>query len=430
MCRSTIYQEGIRSMTRITTLLLACFLFFAFNETVTARPLIGFTGIAGSSPRTTTLSGLLEEHLIRITESTAIFSTINPSLLKSELTKFNCIDEKCILPFASRAGISLIVKGAFEDRGDSVMLRLFAYNTDVPGYGKIIYSHCIRIPMRQKYSLREFSYICEEHAGRFLSGVIKNFKSPVYFKKQALSGEKEELAGLHGKHTLFRFDGPDCGGGIRMFSAVGTVLVDKGAVKKNISGRPVRDGDFILRAYSKEADFLQEFYPGRKKEIIFERSTLSDTLWVALFTAPASAVMPLTVPALGHYVNSDWNGLLLWGVNATPYLYLEADGFLDRPAERRGENKDIPRSVTARNIFAWYMLCAGGASLFVDGFAHQYCVDAAEYAEVHPLMGNPLTAGYLSLICGGGGHFYRGYRLWGYFYFHLNNILLYHYIII
>jgi hypothetical protein len=40
-------------------------------------------------------------------------------------------------------------------------------------------------------------------------------------------------------------------------------------------------------------------------------------------------------------------------------------------------------------------------------------------------LGKAFSAVYLSLVSGGGGHFYRGYRLSGYIYFHLNNILLY-----
>jgi hypothetical protein len=51
--------------------------------------------------------------------------------------------------------------------------------------------------------------------------------------------------------------------------------------------------------------------------------------------------------------------------------------------------------------------------------------DASNYLGVQPLMGNSLTAGFLALVGGGGGHFYRGERFWGYVYFHLNNLLLY-----
>jgi hypothetical protein len=40
-------------------------------------------------------------------------------------------------------------------------------------------------------------------------------------------------------------------------------------------------------------------------------------------------------------------------------------------------------------------------------------------------MGSNLNAGMHSLISNGAGLFYRGERYWGYFYFHLNNILLF-----
>ena len=40
-------------------------------------------------------------------------------------------------------------------------------------------------------------------------------------------------------------------------------------------------------------------------------------------------------------------------------------------------------------------------------------------------MGNNWTAFYLSAVSNGGGMFYKGHRSLGYFYFHLNNILLY-----
>jgi len=40
-------------------------------------------------------------------------------------------------------------------------------------------------------------------------------------------------------------------------------------------------------------------------------------------------------------------------------------------------------------------------------------------------MGSNVSACMLSLISNGAGLFYRGERYWGYFYFHLNNILLF-----
>ena len=135
--------------------------------------------------------------------------------------------------------------------------------------------------------------------------------------------------------------------------------------------------------------------------------------------------MPLAAPILGYYQNSDWSGLMFWAINATPYLYLEYKGFYETPDDLKTRNRDITSDEIARNRFAYYMFFTGGLSLFVDAFSHQYLKDASNYSGMQPLMGNSFSAAYLALVSGGGGHFYRGDRLWGYFYFHLNNILLY-----
>ena len=144
-----------------------------------------------------------------------------------------------------------------------------------------------------------------------------------------------------------------------------------------------------------------------------------------LFTAPASATMPFASPVLGYSAQNDWQGLGLWAVNASPYLYGEARGFINRPSKLRSENRDITRDDMAMNYFAWYMLLAGGTPLFIDAFSHDYLNRASYFKDKYDLMGNSYTAAWLSLISNGGGHFYRGSRSWGYFYFHLNNILLY-----
>jgi hypothetical protein len=72
------------------------------------------------------------------------------------------------------------------------------------------------------------------------------------------------------------------------------------------------------------------------------------------------------------------------------------------------------------------MLLAGGMPLFVDAFSHHYLEAATQYGELRPIMGSSATAAYLSLVSNGGGHFYRGHRLWGYLYFHAGNLLLYY----
>jgi hypothetical protein len=56
---------------------------------------------------------------------------------------------------------------------------------------------------------------------------------------------------------------------------------------------------------------------------------------------------------------------------------------------------------------------------------HSYLNQASYFSGKSSLFGSNVSAGMLSLISNGAGLFYRGERYWGYFYFHLNNILLF-----
>jgi hypothetical protein len=124
-------------------------------------------------------------------------------------------------------------------------------------------------------------------------------------------------------------------------------------------------------------------------------------------------------------MNNDWCGLGLWMVNATPYLYMEARGLYNSPSRLKENKKDISKDDRAMYYFGWYMAAAGGLPLFIDSYAHTYLYKASYYSDETRLLGSNITAAYLSLVSNGGGMFYKGHRNWGYFYFHLNNILLY-----
>ncbi len=63
--------------------------------------------------------------------------------------------------------------------------------------------------------------------------------------------------------------------------------------------------------------------------------------------------------------------------------------------------------------------------MVIDAFAHNSLFLASGFQGIQPYVGHNQSAVYLSLISGGGGFFYKGRRLEGYSYFHLNNILLY-----
>jgi hypothetical protein len=212
---------------------------------------------------------------------------------------------------------------------------------------------------------------------------------------------------------------------MRIHRRIGEIEVSDSVIIEGPIASALTEGDFLLISFENKARFLEDFYYGRKREIVFEAPEFGDTLYTLLFTVPASVTMPIVAPVIGYYQYGDFTGLSLWAVNVFPYLYIEYDGLTNRPQELRDEKKTISRRSSTHYYFGLYMLFFGGMSLFVDAFANRYLYLSSNYQYPQPLMGNSLTAAYLSLISGGGGHFYRGYRTWGYLYFHINNILLY-----
>jgi len=394
-----------------------------------AYQLAGITDISVNSPRTGGFSILLEKHLSNVLDSTEAFELVNSGILRRELTKYGCVDEKCVLRFARKAGISMIVRGDFDDKGDSIVLKLSSFGVDVPYQGRLIYQYRVEIPMSGPSSTRKFSYICEEHSGRFVSELMKKFKQPLFIKA-VKSGDTEATQfrldtdkKISGEYRVYRFNKSPVKSQLRIYSGIADAkitnsLLDSGEFKPE-------EGDFVFHIYKSKSDFLDEYYHGRKKEIVFTQPSVADSLYKVLFTVPASVTMPIASPLMGYYRNSDWEGLTLWAINAVPWITIEYYGLLNDPDDLRSGNRNISKDDKTINRFAWYMFFTGGMSLFVDAFSHRYLRDASDYKGTQPLMGNSMSAAYLSLVSGGGGHFYRGYRGWGYFYFHLNNILLY-----
>ncbi len=389
------------------------------------KPLLGVGSISSNSPRTTVLSGMLEGHLLNIFNTSGVFDIVNSSLLKSELRKFNCIEEKCILRFAGHSRISVIINGDFRDSGDSLRLTLRSYGTDVPYEKRMISRYTVEIPMYRSISSREYSYICEEHAGRFISRFLSVFKHPVSLKRKGNELRPDSKEDINGSFDVYRFTDKESAE-FREYGKIGDVKISSGRIVSGRETGKLKENDFLFYVNHEKAEFYDSFYRGRKKELVFSETGISDTLYKVLLTVPASASMPFAAPVFGYYSNSDWAGLGLWAVNAAPYLYLEYRGLTDDPGDSRAGRENIGREKITRNRFAWYMLLAGGTSLFVDAFSSQYLEEASGYQGMVPLMGSSLSAGYLALISGGGGHFYRGYRGWGYLYFHMNNILLYY----
>lgn len=400
----------------------------AFSST-----LIGVAGITPESPRTKIFAGIIETHLDNILRSnfiasSEIFDPVNSALLRKQLEKFSCREESCIARFAKQAHISIIVQGRIEERSQSLFLELSAYGTDIPYFGKTIHRYTTHIPTSKlSLSMREYSFIFEEHCARFIAGMLRRYQKPVFVAIQNGRMNLVAPSGANGVFPVYRATSVSTAPSISSFVRyvpIGAIVLRNGVPAAIPSF--VREGDFILVGFNHAADEIQEFYYGRKRELVFTPPNSNDTLLMMLYTVPGSLTMPLVSPFLGYLAHQDYTGLSLWSINFAPYLYLELKGIHERPQRLKRDNRDISSAELARYRFSLYMLACGNMALFVDAFAHYNLTLASNYQGVQRYLGNTYTAAYLSLVSGGGGHFYRGWRAWGYFYFHANNALLYY----
>ncbi len=383
-----------------------------------AKPVAGVTSISWNTSRAMTLATITEQHTLTILKEKAEFDIIDPGIINRELAKFNCFDEQCIIPFARNAGISLIINGNIQDRETYLHLTLKAYAVNALHNGTLIQSYSVKIPMDAPVGTREFSLICEEHAAEFVSGILASFKQDIPIKKTDESYIADTDIKINGNYTLYRKN--SIGDPVEK----GKVTIKENHITENSAGDSAA-GSFIILSYKDKSAGLKNYYKERKREIVFNKTQIKDTLYVALLTPFASASMPLASPFLGYYMNNDWSGLGLWMVNASPYLYMEGRGLYNSPSRLKDNKENISKDDRAMYYFGWYMAAAGGLPLFIDSYANSYLYKASYYSQDTRLLGSNITAAYLSIVSNGGGMFYKGRRGWGYFYFHLNNILLY-----
>ena len=379
-----------------------------------SAPLAAVSYISYNSQRAHALSVLFEQHHIEILKKNG-FETINQGQISREIEKNSCFEESCLLRFAWNAEIDLMISGSVEDRGDYISVTLKSYGTAPPYNSRLILSKTFIIPAASNLTAREFSLICEENSALFIASTLRSFVSRSFITQ---------------KDNVYKADGAVTGRFNLYFSGSEGNVVQAGecSVKDGIVEPldvDIPAGAFILIDYFSTAQNIEEYYADRKREIVFQKANIYDTLFIILTTPVASATMPFAAPLFGYYTFGDWSGMGLWALNAWPYMYIEAKGFIDSPENLKKEKRDITRDDRAANYFAWYMALAGGMSLFMDAYAHQYLKDASLFIGQQRFLGSNLTAGYLALVCNGGGQFYKGHRGWGYFYFHINNALLY-----
>ena len=392
-----------------------------------SKPIAGVAVVRPGSLKVMNISAQLETQLINVINSAGVFNILNPDLLKDQLKRFECLEEDCVLAFARTASINIIIRADVEDKGSSIIFNIYSHGIGAPYFGRVVYKYRAEIPVAGlSLSQREYNYIAEEHAAYFMSGLLRRYKAQFFIKhinKNPVIDSDENISGVF---DLYRYESsPPSGEKIRLIRIIGEVNVDKKEVRIISPGKILpEDNDFIFISFIKKAEFIDNLIYGRKRELVIREPSSSDTAVLFFSTVPISALMPLIAP-IGYYKSGDFTGLLLWAANTLPYLYIEYNGMTNRPDSYKDDRKDVSRQTLTRYRFGLYMLFCGGIPLVIDAFSSQSLYLASGYQGTQSYLGNTFSAVYLSLISGGGGMFYRGYRLEGYLYFHLHNILLY-----
>ncbi len=389
----------------------------SISRLLSASPVAGVSGISGNTERASAIAIVLEQHILAIMKQNNL-SPIPPEIINRELNKFNCTEEKCVLDFAENADIDIIISGTVVDKKNQIIIKLQSFGINIPFNKRVINKYEVKLPMDVNIAAREFSLISEEHAARFISKTLSIFQLPVTISKAGEFYSLDYDLNVSGKFPVY-----SSGNNHQIKETGKAEIVDKKLTE--IQGEIIPGKSFILLPFSDKSSAIDLYYTTRKRELVFLKKSFYDTLFLVAVTPFASATMPVSAPLLGYFANDDWTGLGLWMVNAPPYLYMEARGFISSPDRLKEKNRDISRDDKAMHYFAWYMLAAGGMPLYIDAYTGQYLHQASYFTGNNDLLGNSATAALLSLTSNGTGHFYRGDRFWGYFYFHLNNMLLY-----
>ncbi|MFW6365526.1 MAG: hypothetical protein ACOC2H_03505 [Spirochaetota bacterium] len=371
-------------------------------------------GLENRTARGSVMAGLFDKHLANIVSTVEGFVLIRDPSLMQQLSETGNRSDRSITEFASRAEIPVVVRGLVEDRGEYIQLRIYATCYDVPFNGSLAANHEIRIPILPTVSTRELSYIMEEHTGRFLVKLLDTYARPIRFSVP--NGDLPDIQ--DGTYSLYRT--AEKYGTVTAYDTAGRVAVSDSRVTASLP-----DGDyFLLVRYNREAESLRRFYYGRKHEIVFMPVTVEQRALAVLSTPVLSVVSPIGTP-IAYYLTADYTGLGLWTLNNAPYLYTASRGFLNSPDSLRKSHADISRFDKASHYYSYYHFLCTGMALYADAIGNHASYEASNYVQAQPFTGDPGIALYLSLLGNGSGHFYKGYRGWGYLYFHADNLLLF-----
>jgi hypothetical protein len=385
---------------------------------VYADPIIGCVMFGSQTPRSASIQELFVSSIAEFSTAFHFGDPVNSALLSDQLGKFGCTDDRCLVAFSRDAKIDILVTGNIVDRGDFLEFDIMARSYRYPYNGKTIIRYHTKIPVSGKFSLREYGYIAQEQSARFLAELFARYRYPLPLQKSP-DGVRVERP-VSGRYPVYRKI-HDAEFGFYAQQA-GEVRFEKGVMLPD-SGVAADDG-FILSEYSGESRSISEYIDGRKREIVFARGSYEEPFFAPLLIPILSLSAPVSLP-IGYYQHSDYWGMTLWVLNASPWWYLSWKGIDGHPL-RLWDAVDKPSRQSSRDArFALYTAVLGNGALVIDMFAHDMLGGAARYESQAHYAGNDTTAAILALLTPGGGQFYRGNRLLGYGYYQLDNTLTY-----
>jgi uncharacterized membrane protein len=399
----------------INLLFVSLFLFFHTGLISSEKIQILALNLTGQTVRAQMMNRLYLQHISTYTSTVKDFELLLDPVLQNQIEIVAASDDEALRDFVRRAEIPILVSGLIEDRGDFVILRIYAMAYDVPHNGQLVANHEVKIPIFDKISARELSFIVEEHTGRFLVQLLENYKRPYEFSVKGNSYVFDQTIKT-GNYDLYAIENRD--DEIITFSKIQNVRVSKSRIQTSL-----QDGDyFITQTYSDESSELSDFIYGRKRETVYATGSVENTT-VAVIASPfLSLISPIGTP-ISYYLTSDYAGLGLWTVNNSPYLYIATNGFINSPEKRENDNKNISRYDYSTYYYSYYYFLVSGMALYADAAGQESKKDASNFIPSQQFLGDESIAVYLSIMGNGAGHFYKGYRTWGYFYFHADNLL-------
>lgn len=366
-----------------------------------SRVQIARSSISYNSAKARLIAELFAANFDSILSSSRYIDLVNSQGVIDAMSYNGYRDDAALVAFAEKADIPILVTGSVDDSGKRCILRLYALCYEAPYYGQRVAQYRAHVSFGKNGEAG--SSIVEEHTARFLAKLFSQYRR--YLPLDALpDGFLRD-----GEYPLYGAKGD------KTPSAV--FRVEHGRVKTFSKG-------YHLQTYGEEAGFLNEFYYGRKKEIVLPPASTDQALYTAVATPLVSLVAPLASP-LSYYTVSDFSGLGLWAVNNTPWMYIALDGFFRSPESYEKEGRQVSRYRNAAHGFMWYYFLSAGSAMYADSISYYSMRQASNFDQLLPWTGNDHSAIALALLGSGGGFFYKGQRAWGYLYFHADAALLF-----